>query len=173
VLKSGVIHGRGDHMLDHLSHALHTFPVFGLVGMHDRPVRPVVVGDIVRVLAAAVEGDPRLSCRTVSVLGPEELSLGDAVRRVAAVVERSPRIVRLPVVAQLLLAHVAELVMHVPLVSVAQVHILAEGVAIPAPAADALPDDLRPSQAFSDATIRAGLPPPGGFGRSDLRCSPR
>ena len=35
VLKPGVIYGRGDHMLDHLSHALHTFPVFGLVGFED------------------------------------------------------------------------------------------------------------------------------------------
>lgn len=35
ILKAGVIHGRGDHMLDHLSHALHTFPVFALVGLRD------------------------------------------------------------------------------------------------------------------------------------------
>ena len=31
VFKPGVIYGRGDHMLDHLSHALHTFPIFGFV----------------------------------------------------------------------------------------------------------------------------------------------
>jgi NADH dehydrogenase len=43
VLKCGVIYGRGDHMLDHLSHAFFTFPVFGLVGMRDRPVRPLAV----------------------------------------------------------------------------------------------------------------------------------
>jgi NADH dehydrogenase len=41
ILKAGVIHGRGDHMLDHLSHAFFTFPIFGLVGLHERPVRPV------------------------------------------------------------------------------------------------------------------------------------
>lgn len=28
ILKAGVIYGRGDHMLDHISHALRTFPVF-------------------------------------------------------------------------------------------------------------------------------------------------
>src|SRR6185369_16051584 len=33
VVRAGVMYGRGDHMLDHLSHALYTFPLFGLVGM--------------------------------------------------------------------------------------------------------------------------------------------
>src|SRR5262249_32894336 len=28
VIRSGMVYGRGDHMLDHLSHALHTFPLF-------------------------------------------------------------------------------------------------------------------------------------------------
>ena len=36
IFKAGVIYGRGDHMLDHLSHALYTFPIFGLVGMKER-----------------------------------------------------------------------------------------------------------------------------------------
>jgi uncharacterized protein YbjT (DUF2867 family) len=30
VLKATMIHGRGDHMLDHISHALHTLPLFAL-----------------------------------------------------------------------------------------------------------------------------------------------
>jgi len=33
IVKAGVIYGRGDHMLDHLSHALFTFPFFALVGV--------------------------------------------------------------------------------------------------------------------------------------------
>jgi NADH dehydrogenase len=156
-------------MLDHLSHALHTFPVFGLVGLQDRPVRPVAVEDVVQVLTAAALGDPRLAGRTVAVLGPDELPLGDAVRRVALAVGRSPRYVRLPTAAQLILAHAAELVMRVPLVSIAQVHILAEGVTVPAPSAETLPPDLQPRTPFSVDVIRRGLPAPGGFGRRDLR----
>ena len=70
-------------MLDHLSHAFHTFPIFGLVGMHERTVRPVAVDDVARILEAAALGDPRLADRTVEVLGPEEMPLGEAVRRVA------------------------------------------------------------------------------------------
>src|SRR5205807_1301402 len=33
ILKSGMIYGKGDHMLDHLSHSLHTMPLLALVGM--------------------------------------------------------------------------------------------------------------------------------------------
>ncbi len=169
ILKAGVIHGRGDHMLDHLSHALHSFPVFGLVGMRERPVRPVAVGDVTRILAAAATGDARLRDATIEVLGPELLTLGEAVRRVAAVVDRRPRYVRLPIAAHLALAGACEATMRVPLISIAQVHILAEGVSEVAPFGDTPPDDLVPTTPFNAATIRAGLPTPGGFGLRDLR----
>jgi uncharacterized protein YbjT (DUF2867 family) len=173
ILKSGVIHGRGDHMLDHLSRAFYTFPIFGLVGMCERPVRPVAVDDVARVLEASVTGDPRLANRTFAVLGPELLPLGDAVRRVARVTGRHPLFIRLPIAAQLAVGHVAEMVMRVPLVSLAQVRILEEGVVEAAPSADSLSTDLAPAKPFSGAVIRAGLPEPGGFGRSDLRwCAP-
>jgi NADH dehydrogenase len=156
-------------MLDHLSHALHTFPVFGLVGMRDRPVRPVAVDDVARILEAAATGDDRLRNRTIAVVGPEELPLGAAVRRVAEAVGRRPRFVRLPIVVHLALARVFEAAMHVPLVAVAQVHILAEGVVDPAPNADRPPTDLAPATPFSPEVIRAGLPDPGGFSCRDLR----
>jgi hypothetical protein len=81
-------------MLDHLSHALFTFPVFGFVGLKDRPVRPVAVADAVRICEAALL-DRRLANRTVAVLGPEQLMLGDAVRRVARAVGTSER--RIPI----------------------------------------------------------------------------
>jgi len=171
ILKAGVIHGRGDHMLDHLSHALLTFPVFGLVGMREKPVRPVAVDDVVKILTSAASGDVRLHGRTIAVLGPEELALGDAVRRVAMVVGRRPRFVRLPVAAHLVLAGIWEAAMRVPLVSVAQVHILAEGVVEPAPAAEWPPADLVPTTPFSADVIRAGLPEPARFGCRDLRWS--
>ena len=169
VLKAGVIYGRGDHMLDHLSHAFHTFPVFGLVGLRSRPVRPVAVDDVARILATAAIGDARLSHRTFAVLGPDELLLSDAVRRVATVVGRHPLFVPLPIVVQGVVAAITEMVMTVPLISRAQVRILAEGIVEPLPAADRLPVDLLPATPFDEASIRAGLPSPAGFGRRDLR----
>jgi NADH dehydrogenase len=172
ILKCGVIYGHGDHLLDHLSHALHTFPVFGLVGMRELPVAPVAVDDVARILVAAALGEPRLRDRTLAVLGPETLSLGAAVRRVGTVVGRRPVYVRLPIAAHLVLARVCEQVMRVPLVAVAQVHILAEGVVEAAPPAHPLPPDLAPTTPFSEASIRAGLPGAGPFGCRDLRWWP-
>src|SRR5437773_4790665 len=85
VLKAGVIYGRGDHMLDHLSHALRTFPIFALVGFQERLIRPTAVQDVVRILEAVlVEG--RLSQKTISVMGPKEMTLREAVERVARTV---------------------------------------------------------------------------------------
>ena len=169
VVKASMIYGLGDHMLDHLSKAVQTFPIFALVGFRDRPARPVAVADVVSVLATAAYGDARLAHRTVAVLGPETLYLGEIVRRVATVVRRRVIIIRLPVAAHLLIGWLAERLMVVPLVALAQVRILAEGVTEPAPFADDLPPDLAPATHLTDAVIRAELPPRGGFGRSDLR----
>jgi NADH dehydrogenase len=172
ILKAGVIYGRGDHLLDHLSRAFHSFPLFGLVGLGRRPMRPVAVDDVARILAAAATGDARLAGRTLAIVGPDELSFGDAVRLVACVIGKRPRFIPLPVIAHALVAAVAELTMTVPLISLAQVRILAESLVEPLPVADVLPVDLSPRTPFGAASIRAGLPDPGGFGRADLRwCS--
>jgi NADH dehydrogenase len=88
---------------------------------------------------------------------------------VAGVAGRRPLFVPLPVFAQLGIAWLAEALMTTPLISRAQVRILAEGIVEPLPAADGLPVDLLPATRFDEASIRAGLPPPGGFGRRDLR----
>ena len=171
IFKAGVIYGRGDHMLDHLSHAFYTFPLFGLVGLKERPVRPVAVDDVARLLESAALGDTRLADRTIAVLGPDEMGLGAAVRRVANVTGRRPLFIRLPIVAQLAIARAAEWTMRIPLVSRAQVRILAEGVVEPLPFADWPPADLVPKTPFSDEVIAQGLPQQGGFALRDLRCA--
>src|SRR4029079_15011509 len=81
IIKAGVIYGHGDHMLDHLSHALHTFPIFALVGMKHQPMRPTAVQDVVRIIRASLI-DQRLSRQTVAVIGPELMILKEAVKRV-------------------------------------------------------------------------------------------
>ena len=168
ILKSGVIYGRGDHLLDHVSRALYTFPFFPLVGLRPTRLRPVFVGDVVRLAQAALV-DPRLSRRTIVVLGPEELRAGDAIRRIAAAVGRTVPVVPAPVVLHRIMAWVFERTMTIPLVATAQVRILSESVAEPLPFADAPPPDLAPTTRFSVETIRAELPPAGPFGLRDLR----
>lgn len=67
-------------------------------------------------------------------------------------------------------ARVFEATMKVPLVSLAQVRILSEGVLEAAPPAADVPPDLRPRRWFTAEQIRRGLPEPGRFGLGDLRC---
>ena len=170
ILKAGVIYGRGDHMLDHLSHAFHTFPVFALVGLADRSIRPTAVADVARIIVASlVEG--RLSRETVAVVGPEEMTLAEAVRRVSRIVGRRPLTFRMPVWFHRGFAWVCERVMHVPIVSTAQVKMLAEGLTEPLPPTPFITGDLVPRTLFTDDQIRDGLPEPKSFGMRDIRCS--
>ncbi len=168
VIKAGVMYGKGDHMLDHLSHAFYTFPLFALVGLRDQRIRPTAVADAVRVLAATLV-DGRLSRQTVFMVGPEEMTLNDAVRRVADVVGKRPLMFRMPVWFHRVFAWFTERIMRIPLVSRAQVRMLAEGIVEPSTTCHPLPEDLLPGIPFSDEHIRNGLPAPGPFSLRDLR----
>lgn len=166
VLKPGMMYGRGDHMLDHLSKALMTFPVY--VGIGNRRVRPLAIDDAVRVLVAALVGG-RLPRKTVPVLGPTELSFDDVARRVAKVMGKRRLFLRAPIAFHYLLARISEAVMNVPLVARAQVRMLQEEFVEPTRAPDELPADLEPRIAFDDDAIRSGLPAHlERFSRDDL-----
>lgn len=166
VLKPGMMFGLGDHMLDHLSHALHTFPI--VVGIGQRRVRPLAIEDAVRVLVGALV-DGRLARQTVPLVGPTELGFDDAVRLVATAIEKKRPFVQAPIAFHYLLARISEWLMTVPLVSLAQVRILEEEVIEAAHASDRLPDDLIPSTPFDVNSIRSRLPEPGPFRLRDLR----
>jgi len=169
ILKAGVIYGRGDHMLDRISHALYTFPIFGLVGMKEKPIRPVAVEDLVAAIIASFH-DARLLNKTVSITGPEEIALSEAVRRVGQVIGKHPLYVPTPLAVQTVIAKVAECTMKIPLLSLAQLRILSEGIAEALPACDTLPADLLPATRFTAEQIHKGLPEPGPFGLRDLGC---
>lgn len=171
VIKAGIVYGRGDHMLDHLSHALHTFPLFGLVGLKEKSIRPLAVEDLVHVMRAALV-DRRIKRQTIALVGPEEIYLSEAVRRVAEVVGKQPLMFPLPIVCHRLMARVFERFMKVPLTSVAQVRILAEGVVEPGSPIVPVPYDLVPTRRFTVEQIRNGLPQARTFCVGDLRwCS--
>lgn len=169
ILKCGVIYGPGDHMLNHLSHAFHTFPLFAFVGFKDRPMRPNAVEDVARIVKKAVL-DEALSRKTVPVMGPEELTLREAVRRVARVTNRRPLMFPMPLWFHYALGWLLEKLMKVPLVSMAQVRILSEGLSEPAPPCEPMPAELAPGIKFTEEQIRKGLPAPEPFTWRDLRC---
>jgi len=170
ILKAGVIYGLGDHMLDHLSYALRTFPVFASIGMRERSMCPLAIEDLVVIIEAAFK-DPRLSNKTVGVTGPEEISLREAARRVSASIGKKPIIFGMPVAMHYVLAWLAEKTMKIPITSVGQVRMLSEGIVEPLPACDSLPADLLPKLSFTTKQIRKGLPSAGACGCSDLGCS--
>jgi uncharacterized protein YbjT (DUF2867 family) len=169
IIRAGMVYGLGDHMLDHLSHALHTFPFFAMVGFKEKGIRPLAIDDLVEVMRASLT-ENRLSRSTVAITGAEELYLSEAVRRVARVTGNKVRMMRAPIWCHYALARFWELTMKVPLVARAQVRILSEGVVEPAGPCDSLPADLLPTRSFTDDQIRDGLPEPGPFTLRDLRC---
>ncbi|WP_431864879.1 NAD(P)H-binding protein [Microbacterium paraoxydans] len=166
ILKSGMIYGPGDHMVDHVTRAVRTLPFFWTVGYRERTARPVPVEDAADVLVAALEG--RIPEPTVAVMGADEVTLGEAIRRIARVAGRRPAFLPVPTWVVRVLAQLTEWTMVVPLVAKAQARMLAEGVSEPAPWAPEPPEDIRPSRPFDDDSIRAALPA-GRFGLSDLR----
>jgi NADH dehydrogenase len=168
VFKAGVIYGLGDHMLDHLSHALHTFPIFALVGMKQHPARPLAVEDLTSLMQAAIN-DARLARKTIAVTGPDEMKFPEMVRRVATVIGKKPLMFRAPLALHYALAWVAERTMKIPLTSMAQVRILSETLSEPLPPCDAPPADLALRTFFTAAQIQRGLPAPARFGLKDLR----
>ncbi|WP_275776539.1 NAD(P)H-binding protein [Paenarthrobacter sp. Y-19] len=166
IIKAGMIYGNGDHMVDHVTRAVRSFPVFATVGFRERAVRPLPVEEAVDTLIAALEG--RVPTPTVAVVGAEELELGAAVRRIARVAGGYPVYVRAPIWSIRALAQLTEWIMVVPLVAKAQAQMLAEGVSEPSPYAPWLPVELRPRLPFDDERIRAAVPE-GRFGLDDLR----
>jgi NADH dehydrogenase len=170
IVKAGMVYGRGDHMLDHLSHAFHTLPILATVGFRQKAIRPLAVDDLVHVLYEALVNG-RLAQQTIAITGAEQLYLSDAARRVARVLGRRIWIFPAPLCFHYALAWVCEATMKVPLVARAQVRILSEGVVEPATRCDPLPPDLMPVRRFTPEQIRSGLPEPGPFGVRDLRCS--
>ena len=167
VFKPGIVYGRGDHMLDHISRALRTFPVFALVGSGDQPMRPTAVADASRAIAAACD-DPRLSRKTVAILGPEEMNLKTAVTRVASALGIRARFARAPVFVHRLLAAFFERTMVVPLAAKAQVRILSESLAEPKPHCESLPDDLQPRIRLGDEQIHHAVTDPEPFRLGDF-----
>jgi uncharacterized protein YbjT (DUF2867 family) len=169
VFKCGVIYGKGDHMLDHLSHAFYTFPMFAFVGFIDKPIRPTAVEDITHIVRASLV-DGALSKQTVAVIGPEEMTLRQAVRRVAHVAGKRPLMFPMPLWFHYILGWFVERIMKTPLVSIAQVRMLSEGLVEPGPQCAALPPELAPKIPFSNDQICKGLPTPGPFRLRDIRC---
>ena len=166
IFKAGVIYGSGDHMLDHITHALHTFPIFLLVGFKKQPVRPMAVDDLVDVMMASIL-DGALSRKTVPITGPEEMTLGEAVARISRAANKKRLTFPVPVWVHYAMAWFFERTMTTPLAAKAQVRILSESLTESTLAPDSLPVELLPKTMFTQDQIKKGLPVPERFGVKD------
>jgi len=159
VLKAGVIYGSGDQMLSHLAKALKQLPVFALVGMREKTLRPLAIDDLVRILRASlVEG--QLSRQTVPVVGPEEITLKETAQRVGRVLGKPRPCWPVPLFIHYTLAWCLEKIMKEPLTSLAQVRMLSEGISEATPPYDCLQADLLPRLSFTKEQIQRGLTEP-------------
>ena len=107
------------------------------------------------------------------MIGPEQLTLREAVQRVARVTGRKPLMFPLPLWFHYVLGWFVERIMQVPLVSVAQVRMLSEGLSEPLPPCELPPPEMAPKIPFSEDQIRKGLPSAGPFRLNDIRCCHR
>lgn len=167
VLKAGMIYGKGDHLLDHLSHVFYTLPLFAHVGFKQVAASPLAIEDLVQIMEASLI-DERLTDCTIAVLGPDKLTMNEVVRRVGKVVGRSPITFPMPPLFHYAFAKILERLMRTPLISSAQVRMLSEGFAESYGECDEIPDDLQPQTLFTAEQIRNGLPEPGPFKLEDL-----
>jgi NADH dehydrogenase len=126
--------------------------------MREKTVRLVAVEDLVNVIRASLDED-RFARQTMAVTGPEEFPFSQAARRIAKAMGKSSLIVLpFPVFFHRILAWVSERFMPKPLITKAQVQMLADGISQPTPESLPLPEDLAPKSLFTEEQIKKGLP---------------
>jgi NADH dehydrogenase len=134
-------------------------PIFATVGVPEKTVRLVAVEDLVAIIRSALLDEKHLSRQTVAVIGPEEFPFSTAARRISRVMGKPfLLILPFPVLFQQFLAWFSERFMSKPLITKAQVQMLADGISKPLPDSETLPDDLAPKTLFNEEQIRKGLP---------------
>lgn len=159
ILKAGLVYGQGDHLLNNLGNLLRKMPIFATVGFREQTVRLVAVEDLVKIISAVLLDENRLSRQTVAVIGPEEFPFSTAARRISRAIGKPFLLVLpFPVLIQRLLAWVSERFMTKPLITKAQVQMLADGISKPLPDSQMLPEELTPKTLFTEEQIQKGLP---------------
>lgn len=90
IVRPAVLFGPEDILINNLAWALRRFPVFGLFGDGQYPIRPVYVDDLAALMAD--EGQ-KSDNSTVNALGPEEFTFRELVERICAAVGKNPRLI--------------------------------------------------------------------------------
>jgi NADH dehydrogenase len=159
ILKAGLVYGKGDHLLNNLSSLFRKMPVFATVGLREKSVRLVAVEDLVDIIRICLLNEDRFARQTVAVTGPEEFPFSHAARQISRAMGRPFLLVLpFPVLFQRILAWFSERFMPKPLITKAQVQMLADGISTPTLESVPLPEELKPKTRFTEEQIRKGLP---------------
>jgi len=159
ILKAGLVYGQGDHLLHNLSNLFRKMPIFAQVGFREKTVRLIAVEDLVAIIRICLLEQDRFARQSVAVMGPEEFPFSQAARRIARAMGKPFLIVLpFPVFFHRILAFFSERFMPKPLITRAQVQMLADGISQPTPESIPLPDNLMPKIQFTEEQIRKGLP---------------
>jgi uncharacterized protein YbjT (DUF2867 family) len=157
ILKAGLIYGRGDHLINNLSNLFRRMPVFAAVGLKEKTVRIVAVEDLVDVIRVSLD-EKRFARQTMAVTGPEEFPFSQAAKRIAAAMGKSILVIPLPVFFHRMLAFFSERFMPKPLITKAQVQMLADGISEAPSESIPLPEEFAPQTRFTQEEIKRGLP---------------
>jgi NADH dehydrogenase len=158
ILKAGLVYGQGDHLINNLSNLFRKMPVIAAVGFKEKTVRIIAVEDLVDVIRASLDED-LFTRQSVAVTGPEEFPFSQAARRIAqAMGKRFLIVLPFPVFFHRILAWFSEKFMPKPLITKAQVQMLADGISQPTSESIPLPKDLAPKTYFTEEQIKKGLP---------------
>lgn len=93
ILRPTLVFGLEDILVNNIAWFLRRFPLFGLPGSGDYPVRPVYVDDVAKLAVRMAQVEDNI---TVDALGPETYTFAELVRQVAKSVSGTTRLVRLP-----------------------------------------------------------------------------
>lgn len=151
IFKPGVVFGEGDGFVTNMKKTIQSLPFFGLPGLRATSVSPVYVGDFCQAMVAVLE-DQETFKKTYSYVGPEELTLAEIVDKVADSINIIPTKIPMPVFVHRIAALAMENLMPEPLLTSAQVTMLSESLSEPEPATDPLPEHLKATTKFLEAS---------------------
>jgi uncharacterized protein YbjT (DUF2867 family)/membrane protease YdiL (CAAX protease family) len=128
IVRPSVVYGRGDDMLRNLADAIRAAPVFPAPRGGRAELAPIAVEDVAEALLRCVERPAANG--SYDLVGPEQLSLRALIERVAAApsVARRCLVVPAPSFLQRSIAGLLERVSDDPLITRAQLGLLAAGV---------------------------------------------
>lgn len=93
IVRSTVIFGAEDILINNIAWFVRRFPVFGIPGDGRYGIRPIYVEDMARILADAAEGQTN---EIIDAVGPETFTFEELVRLIAKAIGAPVRLVHMP-----------------------------------------------------------------------------